>query len=279
MDYLTCLSDLPGKVELIKGENTNSTSKCVIPKLLFQTWKTRGNIPEKWIPGQESIKKWMGSWVHIITDDNDNRNFIQKHYPDYLAQYDSFPHNIQRADFVRPFLLHKFGGLYMDMDIVVQKPLDDLFTTDGDVFLVMSGNVTSCTTNSFMASKKGADFWKIYFGEMCAPLPWWTIFGRHWIIMSSTGPMSLNRAFKKAQSSVVILPSKHVMPCSVCDNVVCDADGAFLRPLEGQSWVGVDSKFYNFVICHYTEIIFVFVVIILLILLALLITWIMRKYK
>ena len=47
-------------------------------------------------------------------------------YPEYLAMYDSYRFGIQRADAMRLFFLHKFGGIYIDMDIECLRSLDFL---------------------------------------------------------------------------------------------------------------------------------------------------------
>ena len=279
---------LPGKVTRYrvindKRNKDNVKEVVTIPKIIFQTWKSRDDIPDKWISGQESIETYMSDWTHVITDDDDNRNFIKEYYPEYLSKYDSFPYNIQRADFVRPFLLYKFGGLYLDMDIEIQRPLDDLFTSDSEVFLVMSGNVTSCTTNSFMASKKGAEFWKIYFEEMCQELPFWCKFTKHFTIMKSTGPIAIHRAFQKHESSrsIVILPAKLVMPCNICNmTTTCDTSESYIKPLQGSSWVtSWDTHFFNFTICCMYEIIFAVVVILILIIMLILLNILDKKRR
>lgn len=262
---------LPGKVTKIPGKDPDVKIDININRFLFQTWKTRDNIPEHWIEGQEAIKVHMGGWYHIITDDNDNRKFIQEHYPKYLEKYDSFQYPIQRADYIRGFLLYKFGGVYLDLDTVIQKPLDDLFTTNNDVYLVMSGNVTSCATNSFMAGVKGSKFWEDYFYEMTdAKLPWYTIFGKHWQVLCSTGPIALNRALKRTNSIVGLLPGTLLMPCNVCNmETTCDSSKAYIRPLIGTSWnPGLsDTNFYNYVICNTVKFIIIVILIVLLIIL------------
>lgn len=40
--------------------------------------------------------------------------------------YDGYGYGIQRADAMRLFFLHKFGGMYIDMDIECKRSLDFL---------------------------------------------------------------------------------------------------------------------------------------------------------
>ena len=47
-------------------------------------------------------------------------------YPEYLALYDGYSYGIQRADVMRLFFLHKYGGIYIDLDIECKRSLDFL---------------------------------------------------------------------------------------------------------------------------------------------------------
>lgn len=40
----------------------------------------------------------------------------QDHYPWFLPTYLSYPYNIQRVDVLRYFILHKLGGIYIDLE-------------------------------------------------------------------------------------------------------------------------------------------------------------------
>ena len=48
-----------------------------------------------------------------------NRELIRVYYPWFLEVYDSFEKNVMRADAARVFYMHKFGGIYMDLDFEV----------------------------------------------------------------------------------------------------------------------------------------------------------------
>ena len=52
----------------------------------------------------------------MLWTDAKMRALIEEEYPWFLAAYDAYPHNIQRADASRYFILHKYGGLYADLD-------------------------------------------------------------------------------------------------------------------------------------------------------------------
>ena len=245
-------------------------NKVKIPKLIMQTWIDT-DIPKKWKISPESIKEKMPDWEYVLMTDKDNRKFVKKHFPDFLPYYDNFPHAIQRADAIRYMWLYIKGGIYMDLDFEVLKPLDEFFTSGSDVYLVSSSNVGSYITNSFMAAKPGCELWLEVIEAMKKPLPFYYL-GKHMTVMNSTGPILLTHVVKKSKIVYGVLPSKLILPCSVC-NIKCQSKGSYLRQLEGSSWITYDTKFYNFFMCNWRKLIFVIVLIGLLIFIILLINW------
>lgn len=236
--------------------------KVGIPKIIMQTWKTN-EVPSKWAVSPESINNIMYDWEYVLMTDEDNRNFIEKYFPDFLPYYDAFPHNIQRADAIRYCWLYINGGIYMDLDFEVQRDLSPLFVNSAEVYLVCSGNVSSYYTNSFMASKPKARFWLEVIEEMKKPSKWWYI-GKHIEVMNTTGPIMLSRVARRTESVISVVPRKLVMPCSIC-NINCSTCESFLRPLEGSSWISYDTMFYNFWLCHWKKVVVLLICIIFLI--------------
>ena len=228
--------------------NNNQQNNIKIPKLIYQSWKTH-DVPDHWKICPESIKKIMPDWQYVLFNDEENRDLVAKYFPDFLPYYDAFPHNIMRADAARYCFLYIYGGLYMDLDFEVLHPLDSLFTYDIDIYLVKSGNVGSYYTNSFMASKPRCPFWLEVIEQMKKPLPWFYI-GKHIVTMNTTGPIMLSHVIKNTKYTIANLPSKYIMPCSICD-LKCSTKGSYLRPLEGSSWIGFDTMFYNFFLCNW----------------------------
>lgn len=186
-----------------------------VPRIIMQTWKT-SDIPAKWSQSPESIRKLMPDWQYVLMTDADNEQFVRDNYPDFLATYLAFPHAIQRADAIRPLWLKKHGGVYLDLDYQLQRPLDELFTADldADAYLVKSGNVSQTLTNSFMASKPNAAVWDAYIAEMGKPAGMWSKLGKHLEVMNTTGPYAMNRAIQKSGAPYKLLPTDLINPCA-----------------------------------------------------------------
>lgn len=250
-----------------KSRSKDDTVK--IPKIVMQTWKNN-QVPSEWQPSPKSIKKYMPDWEYVLMTDQMNREFIGKHFPDFLPYYDNFPYNIQRADAIRYCWLYVNGGMYMDLDIELQHDLSSLFYDDADIYLVASGNIGSCITNSFMASKPRCKVWLDMIEYMKKPLKWYHLL-KHSTVMSSTGPVALNHVVKTSDTSYITLPATLLMPCSTCD-IKCDVSQAWIKPLKGGSWNGIDSICANAVMCNWKSIVVVLVIVII-VLIVLFLMW------
>lgn len=233
----------------------------------MQTWKTK-NLPKKWQQSQDAIRKRMPDWKYVLMTDEDNRNFVIEHFPEYLKTYDSFKYPIQRVDMIRPMWLYVHGGIYIDLDLVVNKPLDELFKNGADLYFVPSANITMYFTNSFMASRPRHPFWLEYLKHMKKEAPIWGIT-KHFYVMATTGPIGLTKVIRKTSSVYSILSQKSVIPCNVCNIGKCK--GGYLKTIEGQSWNGWDSLAINFLYCNWKMILTVICIIIII--------WAIWKYK
>lgn len=219
----------------------------MIPQTIVQTWKTR-NIPEHWQACRDSIDEHMSHWHHRLLTDEDIDDFVRRHWPRFWESYVALEYRIQKVDAFRVCWLFSHGGLYLDLDFVIDRPLDSLFAT-GDLFLVRSGNVGLSYTNSIMASSRNHPFWLLYLDEIVKPLPLWAL-GKHWKVMAKAGPLALTRAVNKWRGQLCELPRSLILSCSVC-NIQCSRpSNVFMHSVEGMSWVSWDTRLYNFVFCN-----------------------------
>lgn len=228
----------------------------------MQTWKTR-TLPKHWQESQNSILQKMPDWQYVLMTDEDNRNFVLKYFPEYIHTYDNFKYPIQKVDMIRPMWLYVYGGVYMDLDYVVQKDFSELFQNDADLYVVPSSNIQSIITNSFMASVPRHPFWLEYLKHMKDDPPFWALT-KHFHVMTTTGPMALSQKLRDTKYVYSILPQKKLIPCDVCNIGQCSPDG-YLKTIVGQSWNGWDSTTLNFFYCNWKKVLLVLVIIILLV--------------
>jgi mannosyltransferase OCH1-like enzyme len=229
-----------------------------VPKNVMQTWKNK-TVPKHWLSSQKAIMKHMvehSGWSYTLMTDEDNRQFCQENFPDFLQYYDQLEYGIMRADAIRYMWLYKIGGVYMDLDIMIKRPIDELFTEDKDIYVVKSGNFSSFYTNAFMGSKPGVKLWLECIDEMAQPYRIWQV-GKHLKVMATTGPLMLTRVIKsnkKVKKTFHELKAETITACTVCDPKPCDIGrNSFAVTLEGSSWIEADTKVYNKVYCNFSS--------------------------
>ncbi len=261
------------------SEDIIELSQCRIPKVFMQTWKN-SDVPDRWKASPESVNGKMSNWDYHLMTDEKNREFVKTYFPDFLETYDNFQYPIQRADAIRYMWLYINGGVYMDLDIVLKKSLEGFFTSDCEVYLVHSGNVGSVYTNALMASKARSNFWLECIDEMkrsvTNPSPLWV--GRHLHVMNTTGPLMLSRVARQTNVVVGTMPSRLLIPCSVCD-LPCEAsEETYAYAIPGSSWITWDTLIYNFFLCHWKAVVAFVVIILVAILIFLLAWWLRPRY-
>lgn len=162
----------------------------MIPKTIFQTWKSKTEFPENFAYWSSTAKLINPGYDHVIWDDDDNRRLIADHYPWFLDTYNSFPAEIYRADAVRPFFLYHHGGFYADMDVEFLRPLDDLMLDAMSGVLLGSMGVNPAfehsIPNATMASSPGMEFWLLTMALMME--------SQHHRPEYTTGPVMLKNA-------------------------------------------------------------------------------------
>ncbi|HUD51329.1 glycosyltransferase family 32 protein, partial [Parvibaculum sp.] len=97
----------------------------MIPRIIHQTWKT-DRIPEGFRCWRQSWTAFNPGWRTELWSDRRLLDFVAANYPDLLDLFCAFPHGVMRADAARYMLLHRFGGVYADIDTECLAPLDRL---------------------------------------------------------------------------------------------------------------------------------------------------------
>ena len=99
----------------------------MIPKKIHYCWFGRGQMPELALKCIESWHRYMPDYEYKLwNEDNFDINSNQYVKEAYEARKFAFV-----TDYVRLFALITEGGIYMDTDVEVLKPYDDLLELDG----------------------------------------------------------------------------------------------------------------------------------------------------
>jgi len=179
-----------------------------IPKIIFQTWKTK-KLPEKFKEWSDTWKNMNPNFEYRFYTDKDCYKFIYTNYPEYLDLYESLI-TIEKIDVFRYLVLHKYGGIYVDMDCECLKPIDDLL----DLF--PNSLITGFEYESpiqylqwFIACPQGYNT-IIELVEEIKKRNWYKWFKsftltENELVYWSTGPVVYTYILKKTKESVVVL--------------------------------------------------------------------------
>jgi inositol phosphorylceramide mannosyltransferase catalytic subunit len=244
-------------------------------KIIHQVWF--GTIPSKKEARKtyENLKTYRNSWIvknptwfYMSWDLKNCDNLVKKHYPQHLEMYKNFPYTIQRCDTVRYFILHRYGGLYADMDYFCNKPWDDVLKKyRSELYLVETPNNSGFekvhVSNSLMYSKAGHMFWNSLFIDMeiNKESPYYYC-GKHISIMFTTGPGILNRVFNnhKIRYKLDYYPRDLFHPYGLKNDIkiVSEKPNVYAVHLGRGSWESGDSKIFIFLYQEYKILIFIF---------------------
>jgi hypothetical protein len=140
----------------------------MIPKIIHQTWsdKLLPPIIKSICSENTKILKSKGYEIKLWTD-SDIIDLIKDNYPDFYNIYTSAKTGVQRGDMSRIIIIYHFGGIYIDLDVLVLRDFAELLDMNSDKFYVSyepSGqtmalyNSDRYICNAFFAANKNNRF-------------------------------------------------------------------------------------------------------------------------
>ncbi|KAG8967617.1 hypothetical protein FRC03_009646 [Tulasnella sp. 419] len=184
---------------------------------------------------------------YMLWTDEMARELIKEHYPWFLSTYDGYGFNIQRADAIRYFVLHRYGGVYMDLDIGCIRSIDPLLKYD----VILPKTIPVGVSNDLMFAAKGHPFMEQTIRGLIT-------FDHNWIlnyptVMFSTGPMFLSAEYGLYTASHPPTPSNpggdiRILPKSLYGKNAKpgEAPNSFFEHYYGSSWHEDDAWLWTF---------------------------------
>ena len=223
-----------------------------IPRVIFRTWKTKV-VPDKWSSSTTSLQRYASEYTTFLYTDEENRELVKIYFPEYLGLYDSFDRTIYRVDMVRYIWLYVNGGIYMDLDLELIKPLDSLFSSDAELYLAKTP--AGGYTNAFMASAPGCQFWL----KCLETIKWrWDnpcIYAVGDLkVLWTTGPGMVTAVAEEHNEQFITLPKLLAHPCSVCDKYLerdTSTEYSYFKELKGSSWTNPSTEVVYFCMCRW----------------------------
>ncbi len=115
---MICRKQIPGTFDL------RSEGKPLIPRIIHYFWIGDNQMPEEY---QKNIEGWkrLNPGYEIRCWNEDNYDFGKVPYMKEAYQYGG-DHLMFATDFARLDVLYRYGGIYLDTDVELLKPLDDV---------------------------------------------------------------------------------------------------------------------------------------------------------
>lgn len=97
----------------------------MIPKIIHYSWISKDPMPQEVLDCMDSWKKVMPDYEWILWDANRIKDEITSLFVDEAIAEKKWAF---AADYVRVFAIFKYGGIWLDTDVVVLKSFDELLS-------------------------------------------------------------------------------------------------------------------------------------------------------
>ena len=218
-----------------------------IPKIIHQIWFQGENLlPENLKQMRNSYKLEMPNWELNLYNSINIENFIRQSYPQYYEQYCGLSQMITKVDLARCLYLHKFGGVYSDLDILCLGNISDLLNkiNDGKIRIInyktekieysqpgqsydaifseewpfssrpkyYEYKANKSISNSIMISKPNLNLW-IDYVEFILKM---SKNGIETVkdVFNSSGPMALSQLLENYREQTITLPCFYLQNCA-----------------------------------------------------------------
>lgn len=202
--------------------------------------------PVSWLAARNSCISLHSNFEeHFYWTDENGRQLLEKHYPWFLKTWNSYKTNVQKADALRYFILHQYGGIFLDMDLYCLQRLDDLLnyldnrvSTDEQIFFAVKAFPVGIS-NGFMIATRNHPLLKRVIENL-------ELYNRNFLlphatIVISTGPMCISIQIQLNRwlwNSILVLDGK--------ENMIGGKTATPLfRHLGSGSWHKADDMFFK----------------------------------
>jgi mannosyltransferase OCH1-like enzyme len=183
----------------------------------------------KWFIGYESTLRMFPSpeYEHMYWYDDELHKFIESDFPWFLNIFNSYDVNIKRIDMIRPFILYKYGGIYLDMDYVIYKNFYDQLPEDKVSIPKSPYEKNEYIQNAFLCTPPKHNFWLLIIDEC------YKHKDEH--VFNASGPQLYTQIYFKYPNLVNILPVDEYNP-SVDDKIAFKRTDIYAKHLLSTSW-------------------------------------------
>ena len=185
----------------------------LVPKRIFQTWKSRYISDDVYNNNIKPLLENNPEYDYYLFGDEECREYLARYYaPEYLQAFDDLIPGAFKADFWRYAILYREGGVYIDLDLIVSKPLNDIIPNDASFVSIKDRTAFTNQTaiyQAFIATVPLHNFLNYtlletlhniqtyYFGSSC---------------LGITGPITMGNAISKYLNTNKLEPGVKTYP-------------------------------------------------------------------
>ena len=136
--------DRKNNIEIKNIEKSND-----IPKKIIQCHKNIDIVPNY---VTNNVKDKNPDWEYNFYDNSQQLKFLKEEYGQVFAdKYKSFKKGAHKCDLFRVCWLYKYGGIYIDIDTEIIKPLDDI-VKNVNHFTIMQNDMRGLYYNDIISN-------------------------------------------------------------------------------------------------------------------------------
>lgn len=146
----------------------------MIPNKIFQTYYNKDKIPNYIF---NNYNLYASNYDYTIFDDKEATDFLNKYFDNIIIKrFNSLSNGAHKADLLRYCYLYIYGGIYLDIKILLIKPLDDIFKVK-NIFYTCIAYDDFTIHNAILASKpRNKLFLKLIWYIVNVPLSYIKIY-------------------------------------------------------------------------------------------------------
>lgn len=239
----------------------------MIPKIIHQIWiQGIDQMPADLKEQHNNCKVINSEFKYYFWDEIKIRKLLNKEFPDeYLALYDSLILPAQKSDLARYVILYMYGGIYLDMDMVCRKNLEDFlkfklfFTTD------IFNNLYKRYLIGIIGSTKKHPIFKIIFKKILERKDYANDF-----VPYSTGTQlfydSVEEYRKETNDkNISIIDRKYLHPCTILDDELCPytCEQCYVAHVNYSSW-SPSLRIFKFIVKNFKLILLILIILIII---------------
>ena len=187
----------------------------MIPKIIHQIYfnlhdKEINDIP-LFKTSSNRIQKMYRDFEYRLWDETSCSELVKTELPEYFEFYSSLRYEIQKIDYMRFVLLKIFGGVYIDLDLIPIRKMDNVLNQPFFTNTIRGLVPDHCefVQNDFMGSIKGFELWNVLL-KNCQPnyIEVYNVRTARFVL-HTTGPRYLSKIIKKVMPKYI--PSKKLI--------------------------------------------------------------------